>query len=85
MKIKTWSDIKDKYTDTLILGNGASIAVCHKFKYTSLHEEAFKQKLLNSETKSIFDSFQTNDFEKVLHVLTQAQTINKILKINNKK
>lgn len=39
-KIYEWNDIKDEFTDGLLLGNGASMAVHPEFHYGSLFEAA---------------------------------------------
>jgi len=41
-RISNWGEIRDDFTDKLLLGNGASRAVWDGFKYPSLYEEAKK-------------------------------------------
>ena len=47
-QIEDWDDIRAQYNrSTLILGNGASIAVNRQFNYQSLLQHAFNNNLLN--------------------------------------
>lgn len=49
-QINDWNNIRAQYDrSTLILGNGASIAVSQQFNYQSLLEHAFNNYLLNNE------------------------------------
>lgn len=81
--IQYWDDIKNNYQDTLILGNGASIAVCELFEYKSLYEKAKECGLIDKSLEKIFEKFKTTNFENVLHKLSIAEIINKTLNINN--
>jgi len=40
-KIYEWSDIKDEFTDSLLVGNGGSMALSNNFVYKSLYEKGF--------------------------------------------
>ncbi len=80
-EIKDWNDISKNYTGTIILGNGASIAVNEKFNYTSLFEKAG----LSTDIKQLFDFFKTKDFELILKSVWQAFNVNKFLKIKDDK
>lgn len=82
-KILEWNEIKNKYQDSLILGNGSSIAINEKFKYESLYEKAKEMKLIDNELKTLFERFSTHDFESILHKLLQAWTVNQSLSIDN--
>lgn len=68
-EIKKWNDIKGNYNQgTLILGNGASMAVHSRFGYSDLYEEA-KDKGYLGDAQAVFDKFDTRDFELVLRHL----------------
>ena len=78
-KIYQWQDIYDHFNGTILLGNGASIAVDHRFAYSSLLKHASKIGLLSQDIKNIFRSFKTEDFELILRLLWIATKVNSIL------
>ena len=84
-QIEDWDDIRAQYNrSTLILGNGASIAVNRQFNYQSLLQHAFNNNLLNNERiNRLFNFFETYDFELILRRIWQAHNVNQILRINN--
>jgi hypothetical protein len=84
-QINDWNNICAEYNrSTLILGNGASIAVSRQFNYQSLLEHAFNNNLLNNEhINELFYFFETNDFELILRRIWQAHNVNQIFRINN--
>ncbi len=85
-KVKQWEDIKDDFeAGSLILGNGASMAVSEKFGYGSLFDEAKKLDHLTKLVQKVFKSFDVEDFELVLRRLWQAKLVNKALKIEHGK
>lgn len=77
VKIEKWESIKDQFTDSLLLGNGASIAIDKCFSYSSLYEAAN----LGKEVESIFQGFETQNFELVLQKLNNAKTVTEALDI----
>ncbi len=82
--IKHWNDIKSDFRETLILGNGASIAVSEKFQYDSLYQKARDLNLINENTEKIFESLGCNsDFEAALHFLSIADHVNDALGIDD--
>lgn len=83
--IQQWNEIKEDFTDTLVLGNGASIAVDRKFSYKSLLETARTEKFITKDVERVFKHFGTNDFEFVLHVIFQAHHVNQALSIKDSK
>lgn len=83
-KIHEWNDIKSKYNNCILLGNGASIAVSELFKYESLYKKAKEEKIIDEKLANIFKRFYTNDFETILHKLLQAEAINQTLSIDSK-
>ncbi|MFC0445367.1 DUF4917 family protein [Pseudidiomarina halophila] len=84
-EIHSWAEISDRYTDTLLLGNGASIAVDERFHYESLKQHAIENGLLNEDVQSLFDYFHTEDFELVLRIVWQATNVNVALQIEDEK
>lgn len=79
--IRQWAEIKERYTDTILLGNGASIAVNQTFQYNSLLEQACSQQLLSPAVNQLFQYFQTCDFELILRIVWHASIVNKALGI----
>lgn len=67
---------------TLILGNGASMAVCSSFSYTNLFGKACNDSILNQTSKNLFETLQTTDFELVMNKLRQAYIINEVLQLD---
>lgn len=82
-KIHKWDEIKEKYNQSIILGNGSSIAVNQKFQYESLYQKATELNFINSELNSLFNSFDTKDFEAIMHKLLQAEKVNESLSVDN--
>lgn len=81
-KIEKWNDIENSILkSTLILGNGASIAVNQQLNYKSLKEHAEKNGLMNDNVKTLFDTYDTCDFELILRLVWQATNVNEALKI----
>ncbi len=62
--IYTWNDIKSDFSDNIILGNGASMAVHSGFKYSNLYTETLKKKKIPPEIQEIFYHFKITDFEE---------------------
>ncbi|MFT5636331.1 MAG: hypothetical protein ACI89T_001795 [Cognaticolwellia sp.] len=85
-EVKQWEEIKEDFeAGSLILGNGASMAVSDKFGYASLFDEAKKLDHLTKPVQKVFKSFDVEDFELVLRRLWQAKLVNKALKIEHGK
>lgn len=80
-EIKTWGEIQHRFTDGLLLGNGASMAVHAGFGYASLFKAACDLGHVDEEVQKVFDSFDTEDFELVLRRLWQAKLVNEALGI----
>ena len=79
MKIRKWLDIADQYGETIILGNGASIAFCpESFQYKSLFQQAISLKHINESLQEIFQKVAPGnyDFERVLYQLWMADFVN---------
>ncbi|MDK9683222.1 DUF4917 family protein [Pseudoalteromonas shioyasakiensis] len=84
-KIYEWSEISDNFQDSLLLGNGASIAIDDSFLYKSLKEHAIEHGLLTPNVCALFKYFKTDDFELVLRLVWQASRVNKALDIIDNK
>lgn len=67
---------------TLILGNGASMAVSSSFSYTNLFGKACNDSILNQTSKNLFETLQTTDFKLVMNKLRQAYIINEVLQLD---
>ncbi|MBM5571115.1 MULTISPECIES: DUF4917 family protein [Deefgea] len=80
IEIRQWHDIKEQFTDSLLLGNGASIAVDGRFNYSSLFAAARDAGSLTQPVQEIFARFSNStDFEYVLRKLWQAKLVNEAL------
>jgi len=80
--IQPWNDIAALYSNkTLLLGNGASIAVDNRFNYSSIIEHARDNSFLSQDIQQLFDFFQTSDFELILRLVWQASNVNRSLQI----
>ena len=82
-KIYSWKDIREEYTDGIILGNGASMGIHKGFSYASLFENETKSRLITENIAKVFKHLETEDFELVLQMLWHAYRINKALGIND--
>lgn len=83
-KILNWLDIQKEFAgSSLILGNGASMAISDKFGYESLYQAAVELGHIDKPVQIIFDSFEVSDFELVLRRLWQAKLVNTALNIEH--
>jgi hypothetical protein len=83
MKIHSWQEISDNFTDGLILGNGASIAFDQRFRYSSLLARAKENGLISTDVQQVFSHLDTVDFELVLRMLWHSNMINNALDISD--
>lgn len=81
MNLRDWHDIEEHFQSTLVLGNGASIAISDKFNYKSLLETARKKRPITPALDGLFEAMHTKDFELVLEKLAIAQDVNTTLGI----
>ncbi|HFI1561993.1 DUF4917 family protein [Yersinia similis] len=81
--IRPWSDLAQEYNGTILLGNGASIAVSPRFAYRSLLEFVRQRESLAEDARRLFDFFETEDFELILRIVWQASNVNKSLRIED--
>ncbi|EFP0769681.1 DUF4917 family protein [Salmonella enterica] len=80
--IVPWMQIAPYYhRDTVLLGNGASIAVSRNLDYGSLLAYAFRAGLLTDDVNRLFQFFRTSDFELILRLVWQASNVNRSLQI----
>ncbi len=64
-RLLDWSSIENRFRDTLLVGNGASLAVWEQFRYASLYRRA----ALTIRDRRLFDDLGTTNFEGVLEAL----------------
>jgi hypothetical protein len=80
--ISQWADISlQYYRGTVLLGNGASMAVAPSFGYRSLLDHAQQNGLLTADVVRLFRFFDTADFELILRLVWQASNVNLSLEI----
>lgn len=83
-EIHRWDDISADFSQgSLLIGNGASIAVDRSFGYGALLDEARRLRLFTPDVEALFGSFNTNDFELVLRLVWHATKVNSVLEIND--
>lgn len=82
-EIYNWSDISSEYSGSILLGNGASISIDTCFAYTSIKEHAIENGLLTHQVQRLFEYFQTSDFELILRLVWQANSVNLALEITD--
>ena len=75
IEIDTWASISAESWSSLLLGNGASIAIHKEFAYPTLHSVADAKGLL-ATTAPIFAKLGTTDFEHVLLACWYAEHVN---------
>ena len=81
-QVTQWDELVAEYRrGTILLGNGASIAVSPRFAYGSLLEHAQQNGLLTEDVGRLFDFFDTQDFELILRLVWQASNVNRSLQI----
>ncbi len=81
-KIHKWNDIKSRYEGgSILLGNGASIAISQNFSYGSIKEKAKEIEAFSENASQVFKFFGTPDFELVLRMLWHATNVNQALDV----
>jgi hypothetical protein len=81
--ILKWADISGDFSNSIILGNGASISIDESFKYSSLKEHAVANGLLTESVQALFTFFETDDFELILRLVWHANKVNSALEIKD--
>lgn len=80
--VMQWAQIAPNYRQgTILLGNGASIAVSPRFAYGTLLAYAQEKGLLKDDVNRLFGFFETSDFELILRLVWQASNVNRSLQI----
>ncbi|OTG94215.1 DUF4917 family protein [Acinetobacter sp. ANC 3832] len=83
-QIFTWEEIKTDFSDSsLILGNGASIAIDSDFKYSNLYDYCVEKDYITENLVEVFKKFKTTDFEFVLKLLWHSNFVNNKLGIED--
>jgi hypothetical protein len=82
-KIVSWNEIAPGVSESLLLGNGASIAVHPGFCYRSLLESAREEQLITDAVQCIFDHMRTQDFELVMSMVWHAFHVNQALGVED--
>jgi len=85
MELYNWSDIRGRFRDNILLGNGASIAIDERLSYHSLYEQVCESGRLNHEIINMFEYFDTTNFEFIMKLLLEASQVNEVLKIGDAK
>jgi len=85
MDLHNWSDIRGRFRDNILLGNGASIVIDERLSYRSLYERVCESGRLNDEIISMFGYFRTTNFEFIMRILLEASQVNEALKIDEDK
>lgn len=85
MKLHNWAEIRKKFKQNLLLGNGASIAIDSRLSYRSLYEQVCESGKLNNELLNMFKHFETTNFEFILRLLLEASRVNEVLNIEDEK
>lgn len=80
-EIQNWIDISNNFSDSILLGNGASISLSDSFTYRSLRGHAVDNGLLTINVRRLFIYFDTDDFELILRLVWQANKVNEALEI----
>lgn len=71
-----WPEIADRFSSSIVLGNGASMALDKCFGYRSLFEEAIRSARISENVEKLFQKFKTSDFEFVLRMIWNAHHVN---------
>jgi len=84
-QLQSWADLSGIDWSSLLIGNGASVNMWHRFAYNSLYELAKDTKaeyFLSENDQKIFASLGTHNFEYVLECLDAGQKINHSLNLD---
>lgn len=85
IKVHDWQDISKEFSDSILLGNGASISIDKSFTYDSLRRYATDNSLLSDSITALFDFFKTSDFELILRLVWHAIKVNEALGVIDSK
>lgn len=81
-KIHDFNEIAADFSHTLLLGNGASMAIDACFSYGTLLGHARSEGLVTEDVEAVFDHLETSDFELVMRMLRHAYHVNRALGIS---
>lgn len=80
--IYKWESISDSFDNSnILLGNGFSINLCERLSYQSLFNHFIEHR--PEKFRTLFNSFNTTNFEVILNNLNVADNVNNILGIEN--
>src|SRR5690606_13222134 len=83
MKIQKWKEISKEFEGgSIILGNGASIAIDDSFAYPSLYRFTRDKRMISPDVIKVFEHFNTENFEYILRMLWHGYNINLALGID---
>lgn len=81
-KIYHWDEIQDSFQGAdIFLGNGFSININSALNYKSLFDKFLTY--LNSDEKSIFEKFNSTNFEGIQNQLANALDVNKLFNLES--
>ena len=80
-----WNSLRSSESwESLLLGNGASIAISRSFVYSSIYAEATSENIdhpISSTNQELFQNLSTQNFEQVLSSLSTARKVNSVLRL----
>lgn len=85
-RITKWVDLPKSFkarSASLLLGNGASVAISSGFNYGSLYERAVEDGDFSEAIEGLFEGFKTRDFELVLLMLRHSMIVSEHLGTEN--
>lgn len=83
MPVEQWDDIRDEFSDALLIGNGASVAIHPEFNYSSLWQKAVEDGHISDELLEIVRELDLgSNFEIILRHLWVASTVNRAFEID---
>lgn len=85
VRVYDWDTMKNRFTNCLLLGNGASIAIDRRFSYKLLYNEVVNCSVLNKELLRLFQHYDTQNFEFILRILLETHRVNEILNVDDNK
>lgn len=80
-EVVDWLQLSERYTETLLLGNGSSMAIDPCFSFRSLRDAAATRGLITPSIQKVFDHLNTQDFELVMSMIWHAYHVNVALAV----
>jgi hypothetical protein len=84
MPLANWADISDRFSDTLVVGNGASCAISCGFNYSSLLNVAIHNRFINSSGRRLFELMKNSDFEMAIRTIDESKNVFAALKVRRR-